>query len=98
MKIMERHKVVGELVSFKNSKEFHHDGILYQDASYRTTIIHIHGSFGNFYQNEFLRVMAKVYMAAGINFLSFNLAGHDALAEGYRHEWDFEYVGGAVMD
>jgi len=95
---MERHNVLGELVSFKNSKQLHHDGILYQNDSHRTTIIHVHGSFGNFYQNEFLRIMAKAYMSARINFLSFNLAGHDALAEGYRHEWDFEYVGGAVMD
>jgi hypothetical protein len=91
-----RHRVLGEIVTFKNSNAFHHDGILYADASYTTTVVHVHGSFGNFYQNEFLRVMAKNYLASRINFLVFNLAGHDALAEGYRNEWDFEYAGGAV--
>ena len=42
--------------------------------------------------------MAKTYLAARINFLSFNLAGHDAVTEGYRNEWDFEYAGGALTD
>jgi hypothetical protein len=95
---MERHSVMGELVTFKNAKAFHHDGILYSNPSYSTTIVHVHGSFGNFYQNEFLRVMAKAYLSAGMNFLTFNLEGHDALAEGYRNEWDFEYAGGAVTE
>lgn len=93
---MERQRVLGELVTFKNSNAFHHDGILYSDPANTTTIVHVHGSFGNFYQNEFLRVMAKTYLCSRINFLTFNLAGHDALAEGYRNEWDFEYAGGAV--
>jgi len=93
---MSRIHVTGELVTFKNEREFHHDGILYQDDKHAVTIVHVHGSFGNFYQNEFLRIMADAYVDAGINFLSFNLAGHDAMAEGYRHEWDFEYVGGAI--
>src|SRR5665213_942654 len=95
---MRRHFVSGELVTFKNANAFHHDGILYQQESNRTTIVHVHGSFGNFYQNEFLRIMARTYLASGINFLSFNLAGHDAMTEGYRNEWDFEYVGGAGTD
>src|SRR5271154_5119255 len=95
---MTRHKVKGELVTFKNANAFHHDGILYQRENVHTTIIHVHGSFGNFYQNEFLRIMAKTYLDANINFLSFNLAGHDAVTEGYRNEWDFEYAGGALTD
>jgi len=93
---MQRYRVLGELVTFKDSSAFHHDGILYSDPSHSTTIVHVHGSFGNFYQNEFLRVMANTYVSAGINFLTFNLAAHDGLAEGYRNEWDFEYAGGAV--
>jgi pimeloyl-ACP methyl ester carboxylesterase len=93
---MTRRRVLGELVTFKDATEFHHDGILYERRENRTTIVHVHGSFGNFYQNEFLRVMAETYLRGGINFLSFNLRGHDALTEGYRHEWDFEYAGGAI--
>ena len=93
---MTRYPVHGELVTFKNLAGFHHDGILYERPQHRTTVIHVHGSLGNFYQNEFLRVMAAVYTAHGINLLSFNLRGHDALAEGYRNEWDFEYAGGSI--
>ena len=93
---MSRRRILGELVTFKDASHFHHDGILYERPEHRTTIVHVHGSFGNFYQNGFLRVMAEVYLHAGINFLCFNLRGHDALAEGYRHEWDFEYAGGAI--
>jgi hypothetical protein len=95
---MLRHKILGELVTFKNAEQFHHDGILYQRESNRTTIVHVHGSFGNFYQNEFLRIMAGVLLANGINFLCFNVAAHDGLVEAYRHEWDFEYAGGAISN
>ena len=95
---MLREKTLGELVTFENSHGFHLDGILYQEDHNKTTIIHIHGSLGNFYQNQFLRLMAKMYNKARINFLSFNLASHDGLAEGYRNVDDFEYVGGSVVD
>ncbi len=89
-------RVLGELVTFKSSLGLHLDGILYQSDLNKTTIVHIHGSFGNFYQNQFLRSMAKAYGDSGINLLTFNLSGHDGFAEGYRHEEDFEYIGGAV--
>jgi pimeloyl-ACP methyl ester carboxylesterase len=88
--------MLGELVTFKNDRQFHHDGILYRDPSSSTTVVHIHGSFGNFYQNEFLRTMAEEYVSAGMNLLCFNLRGHDGLVEAYRNEWDFEYAGGAI--
>ncbi len=95
---MTRHRVLGELVTFEDGGRFHHDGILYHAGDGLPTIIHVHGSFGNFYQNDFLRIMAAHYLASGINFLSFNLAAHDGLAEGYRNDWDFEYTGGAIVD
>lgn len=95
---MLRHKILGELVTFNNTQGLHLDGILYQNDTNKTTIIHIHGSLGNFYQNQFLRLMAKSYLNAGINLLSFNLGCHDGVGEGYRHEGDFEYVGGSVTD
>lgn len=91
-----RHRVLGELVTFADASRFHHDGILYFAGKDRPTIVHVHGSFGNFYQNEFVRIMALTYLHAEINFLSFNLTSHDGLAEGYRNECDFEYAGGAV--
>ncbi len=95
---MKRSDVLGELITFKSTKGLHLDGILYQSNKNTKTIIHIHGSFGNFYQYHFVRHMARSYMEAGINFLSFNLAGHDGFGEGYRNIDDFEYVGGAVSD
>lgn len=95
---MESQRVLGELVTFKNGNGLDIDGILYRDDSLGTTVLHVHGSFGNFYQNQFVRLMAKMYRGAGLNLLSVNMASHDGLAEGYRHNNEFEYVGGAVVD
>lgn len=95
---MKRHIALGELVTFKSSAGLHLDGILYQRDKNRRTLIHVHGSYGNFYQNHFLRLMVERYLASDINFLSFNLAGHDGFGEGYRKVDDFEYVGGGISD
>jgi len=95
---MKTDRVFGELITCKSTKGLHLDGLLYQSDSNRITIVHVHGSFGNFYQNQFVRLMARRYMQAGINFFSFNLAGHDGFGEGYRNVDDFEYVGGGVSD
>jgi hypothetical protein len=95
---MKQNKILGELVTFKSSAGLHLDGIFYQRDKNRRTIIHVHGSYGNFYQNKFLRLMAEYYLNAGINFLSFNLSGHDGVSEGYRNVEEFEYVGGAVYN
>jgi len=95
---MERIKIKGELITFQNTTGFHHDGVLYESENSKKTIIHVHGSYGNFYQSPFVRVMAKAYVENGYNFLSFNLRCHDGFAEGYKNENDFEYVGGALTD
>jgi hypothetical protein len=60
-------------------------------------VIHIHGNFGNFYQNKFLWVMSEIYVGKGIDFLTINLSSHDGLAEGYFGR-ELKYVGGAVAD
>lgn len=101
--MLERNHVLGELVTFNNAKGLRLDGILYQNEGNDTTIIHVHGSFGNFYANRWLRIMAKLYLDAGINFLSFNLSTHDGVAEAYRYQGEskkdrFEYVGFSVVD
>ena len=95
---MQRINVKGELVSFRNEENYLLDGILYHADNSSTTIVHIHGSYGNFYQNHFLRFLAKKYMDVGYSFLSFNLRAHDGFAEGYRNIEDFEYVGGAITE
>ena len=91
-------RTAGYLVTFNSATGFQLDGILFGDDSFSTCIIHVHGSLGNFYQNRFLRVMGSKYAEAGIRLLSFNLSSHDGLAEGYRHEDDFEYSGGSIVD
>src|SRR6266545_5249133 len=89
---------LGELVTIQAEAGRQLDGIYYHVPVERATgtVIHVHGSFGNFYHNSFLRAMARVYQDAGLAFLSFNLSCHDGLAEGYVGVDDFEYVGGAV--
>ncbi len=95
---MESQRILGELVTVKSASGFELDGIVYRDDSCRTTIIHIHGSFGNFYQSRFVRLMARMYHEAGMNLLTVNMASHDGLVEGYRDKDEFEYAGGAVAD
>src|SRR5688572_30243851 len=95
---MRRIKIKGELVSFRNPENYLLDGILYDVENSEKTVIHIHGSYGNFYQNAFIRYLAKTYNESGYNFLSFNLRAHDGFAEGYQNVEDFEYVGGAVSE
>jgi hypothetical protein len=91
-------ETLGELITLQSTKGVALDGIMFRREENEITIIHIHGSFGNFYQNQFIRDMASIYQGAGINLLSINLAGHDGLAEGYKWGKNFEYVGGAIAD
>ena len=93
-----RINTLGELVTFPNTKGWLLDGILYEVKDSKKTIIHVHGSYGNFYQAYFPRVMAKFYTAAGYNFLCFNLTCHDGFGEGYRNDEGFDYMGGAISE
>jgi pimeloyl-ACP methyl ester carboxylesterase len=44
-------------------------------------IIHVHGSYGNFYENFFLSPIADSYTKAGISFISINTRGRDYYAD-----------------
>jgi hypothetical protein len=88
----------GQLLSFAGARGLRLDGILYRGIGARTTVIHAHGSFGNFYQNGFVRVLAKHVQSAGANFLAFNLSAHDGVAEGYYSDGSFRYVGASLVD
>lgn len=93
--------MLGELVSFKNTNGLILDGMLFQVDNPIATIIHVHGSFGNFYQNQFIKVMAELYTQANINFLTFNLTTHDGISEGITHvngiqQWN--YTGYSLSD
>ena len=60
---------VGQLVSFRTVDDFEIIGMLFQnDAnSLRKIVVHIHGNFGNFYQNKFLWYMSRIYCQNGIS-------------------------------
>lgn len=85
----------GELITFFAADGLRLKGYLALGESNLATIIHIHGNFGNFYENDFIPIMAEKYTAAGINFLCVNNRGHDGIAEAY-HDGKLVYVGGAI--
>ena len=103
----------GRLVTIRTTERFEIIGMLFQsESSYKGTdvnekhiltdfntpiVIHVHGNFGNFYQNKFLWYMSEMYLQNGIDFLSINLSSHDGLAEGY-YGVQLKYVGGGVAD
>ena len=81
-----------DLVTVRSSRGVQLHGILYRQVGRDTTIIHVHGSFGNFYANPITPVMARIYGSVGLNFLSRNVSAHDGVAEGDR-SGVIEYVG-----
>ena len=89
------------LVKFKNLDGLNLDGIYFHSHHNSSAIIHVHGSFGNFYSNPFISIMGDIYCSAGYNLLSFNLTQHDGIAEAVREvrgveKW--EYIGYSVSD
>jgi pimeloyl-ACP methyl ester carboxylesterase len=52
------------------------------DGGYsHTTVIHVHGLSGNFYENRFVEIVADAVTRAGMNFMSFNNRGHEYIAD-----------------
>lgn len=91
---------LGRLVNFKNINGLELIGLLFslnykRTELNRTVVIHVHGNYGNFYNNKFLWFMSKTYTSFGIDFLTFNLSAHDGLCEGYQNG-SLRYVGGAI--
>jgi len=89
---------LGQLVSFDGAGGLRLDGLLFRSPDADTTILHAHGSFGNFYQNMFVRVLAARAQRMNANFISFNLSAHDGVAEGYFADGGFRYVGASLVD
>lgn len=93
--------MVTELVKFKNRSGLYLDGLYFYSPINHCCVVYVHGSFGNFYSNSFIKVMAEIYNARGINFLSFNLTQHDGIAEAVRERnfvCSWEYVGYSISD
>jgi pimeloyl-ACP methyl ester carboxylesterase len=57
----------------------------------KTTVIHIHGLSGNFYENRFVDYAAEATAGAGISFISTNNRGHE-----YISDFICQGAGGAV--
>jgi hypothetical protein len=86
----------GTLVSFAGAKGMRLDGMLHEAPNATCTVVHVHGSYGNFYSADFVRVMSKAYAAKGINLLVFNTSAHDCISEAYFEDGRFDYAGGGV--
>jgi pimeloyl-ACP methyl ester carboxylesterase len=56
-------------------------GMVCADPDHGIWVIHVHGSYGNFYENFFLTPMAEAYASRGISFVSMNTRGHDYFAD-----------------
>lgn len=96
----------GRLVTFRTENDFEIIGMLFQDGNQiinplvnynRKLIIHIHGNYGNFYQNKFIWHMSNIYCNNGIDFLTINMSSHDGIAEGYYGK-QLKYIGGGISD
>ena len=86
----------GRLVKIGAEDGHQLDGILYEAEESIATVLHVHGSLGNFYQQPFIPVFAQVLTREGINLLSCNMRSHDGIAEGYDGEGEMKYVGGSL--
>lgn len=84
------------LVQFEAEDGLRLNGLL-EEAGSDTTIVHLHGKGGNFYENKFIKTMFDVYPAAGLNFLTFNNRGHASLVEAYK-KGVVTYIGSAVEE
>ncbi len=86
----------GRLVKIATSGGHELDGILYEADESIATVLHVHGSLGNFYHQRFVAVFAQVLTREGINLLSCNMRAHDGIAEGYDTDGEMKYVGGSL--
>lgn len=88
-----------KLVKFPSSNGRVLNGLLYSKSQNPNKIvIHIHGSFGNFYHNDFIHFFAEKLNKRNVAVLTFNLTNHDGLSEGFFVDGRFEYVGGSVSN
>lgn len=52
-------------------------GLLHRRPAHRGLVLHVHGTWGNFYGNPFIPWFAETYDSAGLAFASVNFPGHD---------------------
>lgn len=90
------------LITTKTSDGYILDGFVARpqsgDVDRRACVVHVHGLAGNFYENSFLRALARELPARGYSFVSGNLRGHDYLADVLRESKrarSYDRLGGA---
>jgi pimeloyl-ACP methyl ester carboxylesterase len=73
----------GEICRFRTADGVELQGLFCTPERSRaeTTVVHVHGLSGNFYENRFVDYVADALVAAGVNFLTFNNRGHDYITD-----------------
>jgi hypothetical protein len=85
-----------EIVKFHGKTGFLYTGLLFRAVGSRRTVVHVHGSCGDFISFGPLKAVAEHYCDGGTNLLTFNLKGHDCVAEGIWKNGGYGYVGGSI--
>jgi hypothetical protein len=88
--------VTWKRITFNSTQHLKLTGML-ADAASGTTIVHIHGTHGNYFSAGYISILAAACVKSGINLFTINTSGHDGISEAYRGE-DYTYVGGALSD
>lgn len=85
-------------ISFNSNDGYIYNGLFFESEHSETTVIHVHGSCGNARSFHSILDLAQIYQQNGINLLTFDLKGHDCIAEGNWNTGKFEYIGGSIVD
>lgn len=83
-----------ELIKINSTDNIELFGMLYTPKEKTTkVVIHVHGLYGNFYENKYLNMLAKIYTENGYSFLTFNNRGTDYVS-GLLSGQEYKTLGG----
>src|SRR5260370_4632674 len=86
-----------QIIQLKNNNGVPLEGLLFRVPGAKITILHVHGSCGNYWSALFLPVLARHLIEIGINLFSINTSAHDCIVEGSR-DGKFAYIGGSIVN
>lgn len=86
-----------EFIEFRGENDFLHQGLFFRSKDSDTTVIHVHGSCGNYSSFKPIKTLAQHYISNNINLLTFNTRGHDCITEGFFGD-KYEYTGGSLYE
>lgn len=87
-----------QIVRFEADDGYIYDGLLFTAVEAKKTVIHVHGACGDFISFHSITDLAWHYQNNNINLLTFNLKGHDCIAEGRWKNGQPGYVGGSICE